>query len=138
MPAKLEAITSIHLMRKKIQFLFLLVVAVSLYACVLQPKIQYYDLPEDIADEAKTENLKMIEKGRILYNINCAKCHNKKEKGRIILPEFTHAQLDAYTIRIKNEKHVNALPETLITPEELEAIQLFFAYKKPTNPAPGQ
>lgn len=125
-------------MKNKIQILLVFVITVSLYACVLQPKIQYYDFPSDIAGEAKMENLKTIEKGKILYNINCSKCHNKKEKGRIVLPDFTHAQLDAYTIRIKNEKHVNALPESLITPEELEAIQLFFAYKKPNNPLPEQ
>ncbi len=118
-------------MKNSTLILLLFVAVVGLYACATQPKIQYYDFPDDIAEEAKIENRKMIEKGRILYNINCAKCHDKKEKGKIVLPDFTHAQLDAYTIRLKNESHVSALPDNRITPEELEAIQYFFAYKKP-------
>lgn len=91
-------------------------------------------MPADIAAEAKTANLTTIEKGRILYNINCAKCHNTKDKGKIFLPDFTNEQLESYTIRIKNEVHVNSLPENKVTAEELEAIQFFFAYKKPSKP----
>ncbi len=107
-----------------------------LVACVTQPKLQFYDFPEDITEEAKTSNLKTIERGRILYELNCAKCHNKKEKGKILLPDFTNDQLDMYKIRIKNEQHVNALPEDRITIDELESIQFFFAYKKPSKPVP--
>ncbi len=114
------------------------IAAVWLAACVSQPKIQFYDFPADIAEEAKIANLKLIEKGRVLYNINCAKCHNTKEKGKIIIPDFTNEQLESYTIRIKNEIHVNTLPENKITAEELEAIQIFFNYKKPGRPAAEQ
>lgn len=96
--------------------------------------IQYYDFPSDIAEEAKTANRKMLEKGRILYNINCAKCHNKKINGRIIIPDFTQDQLDSYIIRIKNEVHINTIPETRVTAQEMEAIQFFFTYKKPILP----
>ena len=112
---------------------FVLVLASGL-SCTSQAKIQYYDMPADIAAEAKTANLTTIEKGRILYNINCAKCHNTKDKGKIFLPDFTNEQLESYTIRIKNEVHVNSLPENKVTAEELEAIQFFFAYKKPSKP----
>lgn len=114
--------------------LFFLVVIVCLAACVTQPMIQYYDFPSDIAEEAKTANRKMLEKGRILYNINCAKCHNKKINGRIIIPDFTQDQLDSYIIRIKNEVHINTIPETRVTAQEMEAIQFFFTYKKPILP----
>ncbi len=105
-------------------------------ACVTQAKLQYYEFPTDITEEARTGNLKNIEKGRVLYNLNCAKCHNKKEKGKILLPDFTNEQLDMYKIRIKNEQHVNALPEDRVTIDELESIQFFFAYKKPSRPVP--
>lgn len=114
--------------------MLIFIVALWLIACVTQPKIQYFDFPSDIAEEAKVANLKMIEKGRVLYNINCAKCHNKKVNGRIIIPDFTNEQLESYTIRIKNEIHVSTLPENKVTPEELEAIQFFFTYKKPQQP----
>ena len=70
-------------MKKIITLALIFITALWLIACVSQPKIQFYDFPADIAEEAKVANLKLIEKGRILYNINCAKCHNTKEKGKI-------------------------------------------------------
>ena len=121
-------------MMKNTVTLYLFVVVLCMMACVSQQKIYYYDFPSDIAEEAKITNQKMLEKGRILYNLNCAKCHNKKEKGKIIIPDFTSDQLDSYIIRIKNERHVNSLSETSITAGELEAIQFFFSYKKPSKP----
>lgn len=121
-------------MKKIITLALIFITALWLIACVSQPKIQFYDFPADIAEEAKVANLKLIEKGRILYNINCAKCHNTKEKGKILIPDFTNEQLESYTIRIKNEVHINTLPENKITAEELEAIQIFFTYKKPSRP----
>lgn len=111
-------------------FIFL----VSFIACVTQPKIQYYNFPDDIAEEAKIANLKMLEKGRVLYNINCAKCHTKKVNRRLIIPDFTTDQLDSYIIRIKNEVHVSTLTENKVTSQEMEAIQFFFTYKKPGQP----
>lgn len=118
-------------------FILIGITALWFAACVTPAKIEYFDFPSDIAEEAKAANRKMIEKGKILYNINCSKCHNKKEKGKIILPDFTSEQLESYTIRIKNETHVNSLPESRISVEELEAIQFFFNYKKPSKPATG-
>jgi len=113
-------------------------VIAGLMACVMQPKIQYYDFPADIAEEAKIANRKMLEKGKILYDINCAKCHNKKVKGRIIIPDFTTEQLDSYSVRVRNEIHVTAIPENKVTTEEMEAIQFFFTYKKPGQPVTEQ
>lgn len=116
-------------------FILLVITSFWFAACVTPAKIEFYDFPSDIAEEAKIANTKMIEKGRILYNINCAKCHNTKEKRKIYVPDFTTAQLDAYTIRIKNETHTNTLQENRISIEELEVIQYFFMYKKPGKPA---
>lgn len=113
--------------------LFFFIPVLWLMACAAPPAIQYYDFPSDIAEEAKTANIKKLEKGKILYNINCAKCHNKKVNGRIIIPDFTNEQLETYTIRIQNKVHVTNLAETKVTPEELEAIQFFFTYKKPAR-----
>lgn len=113
--------------------LYLFVVALCMMACVSQQKLYYYNFPSDISEEAIITNQKMLEKGRVLYNLNCAKCHNKKEKGKIVIPDFTSDQLDSYIIRITNEKHVNSLSETSITARDLEAIQFFFSYKKPSK-----
>ncbi|MEO6541371.1 MAG: hypothetical protein ABIN74_10285 [Ferruginibacter sp.] len=116
--------------------LLFFIIVVGLIACVMQPKIQYYDFPADIAEEAKIANTKRLEKGRVLYNINCAKCHTKKIRRRLVIPDFTTAQLDSYIIRIKNQSHVANLTESVVTSEEMEAIQFFFTYKKPAEPKP--
>ncbi|MEO6254649.1 MAG: hypothetical protein ABIO79_15160 [Ferruginibacter sp.] len=116
-------------------FLFFIIV-VGMIACVIQPKVQYYNFPEDIAEEAKIAYTKKREKGRVLYNINCAKCHTKKIKRSLVIPDFTTDQLDSYIIRIKNETHVANLKESTVSPEEMEAIQFFFTYKKPGQPKP--
>ena len=121
-------------MKKTTGILLFFIVIAGLFACVTQTKIQYYDFPADIAEEAKTEYKEKIEKGRILYNINCAKCHTKKVKGKLVIPDFTTDQLDSYIIRIKNETHVKAIPETIVTPQEMDLIQFFFTYKKPAQP----
>ncbi len=121
-------------MKKTTVILLFFIVIIGLIACVTQAKVQYYNFPSDIAEEAKIANTKMLQKGNVLYNINCAKCHNKKIKGKIYIPDFTRDELDSYIIRIKNEIHVSAIPEKKVTTEELEAIQFFFSYKKPGQP----
>lgn len=121
-------------MKKTTGILLFFILIIGLIACVTQAKVQYYDFPSDIAEEAKIANTKMLQKGNVLYNINCAKCHNKKIKGKIYIPDFTRDQLDSYIIRIKNEVHVSVIPENKVTTEELEAIQFFFSYKKPGQP----
>lgn len=113
---------------------FIIFIAISFTGCVVHQAIQYYPFPEDIAEQAKVENTQKIEKGRILYNINCAGCHNKKEGRKIILPDFTEVQLETYTIRLANETHSTAIPENKVTAEELEEIRFFFLYKKPSKP----
>ena len=125
-------------MNKLNYILIFIVFLIGFGACVTQSKVQYYNFPEDISQEAKAANFKMLEKGRVLYNINCAKCHNKKINGKIVIPDFTNTQLESYSIRIQNEVHVNNLPENKLTSEELEAIQFFFSYKKPGQPVAGQ
>lgn len=119
--------------RKQVAF-FILITALFLYACTTQQKIQYYELPADTAEEAKIEHVKKLEQGRVLYNLSCAKCHNKKVKGKTQIPDFTGEQLESYTIRIQNETHLRALSEQKLTAEELQSIQLFFTYKKPSSP----
>jgi hypothetical protein len=120
-------------MKNIITVILIAIIVLFFISCVTPAKIEYFDFPSDIAEEAKIANAKMIERGKILYNINCSKCHNKKEKRKIILPDFTYDQLESYTIRIKNETHVNTLPESRISAEELQAIQFFFSYKKPST-----
>jgi hypothetical protein len=93
-----------------------------------QKKIAY-DFPAAMAENVKSEYLKQCEQGRILYSINCAKCHNTTIKRKQIIPDFTEAQLISYELRVSNPNHESNISETVVTPEELGLIITFLTYK---------
>jgi hypothetical protein len=78
----------------------------------------------------KVEYAKQCEKGKILYDINCAKCHNTKVKGKEMIPDFTSAQLIGYELRVANPKHIENIEEDHVSAEELGLIMTFLSYKK--------
>lgn len=94
-----------------------------------------YDFPEAMKENVRAEFTKQCDKGQILYNINCAKCHNTTEKGKQVIPDFLPEQLIGYELRVKNPQHESDLPETNVTPEELGQIMTFLNYKKKNKPA---
>jgi hypothetical protein len=93
------------------------------------------DFPKEMLTEVKADYQKIYDKGQILYNINCAKCHNTPQKKVEILPEFTLDQLKGYELRESNPRHVEGIPETQVSPEELGEIMIFLTYKKKNAPA---
>ena len=116
---------------KIIQIVFLLVAGVwcmSVYA--KEKEKQVYEFPEAMAQPIRDEYKKLCEKGRILYEINCATCHNKVVKGKQFVPDFTEEQLGAYSIRIANPKHEERVSEANVSAEELVLITAYLTYKK--------
>lgn len=103
--------------------------SILLLQCKTQQEIAY-ELPAAMVEAAKIEYAKQCEKGKILYDINCAQCHNSKEKRKVIIPDFTPEQLIGYELRIINEEHESGIPETTISTEELGYIMTFLSYKK--------
>lgn len=93
------------------------------------------DFPKEMLAEVKADYQKVYDKGQILFSINCAKCHNTVEKKRDILPEFSPDQLKGYELRESNPRHVEGIPETQVSPEELGQIMTFLLYKKKNTPA---
>ena len=91
---------------------------------------EVYEFPEAMAQPVRDEYTKLCEKGRILYEINCAKCHNSLVKGKTIVPDFTEEQLGAYSIRIANAKHEEQVSESNVSAEELALITTYLTYKK--------
>lgn len=92
-------------------------------------KVLYtHSFPPAMKEEVKAEYIKLFEKGRILYQINCAKCHNTKEKGVELMPEFTKEHLAKYELRIQNPQHEDELNETRVNAEELAQIMIFLTY----------
>jgi len=98
-------------------------------ACTTSRKITYV-FPDAMAEQIRSEYLKQCEKGRILYDINCAKCHTTTVNRKAIVPDFEPEKLIGYELRVKNAEHENNLPETAISSEEFGLIMTFLSYKK--------
>lgn len=92
-------------------------------------KILYtHSFPPEMKEDVKVQYIKLFEKGRILYQINCARCHNTKEKGVELMPEFTKEHLAKYELRMQNPEHEEELNETRVNAEELAQIMIFLTY----------
>ncbi|MES2679362.1 MAG: hypothetical protein V4635_05725 [Bacteroidota bacterium] len=102
---------------------------VLLFACTAQRETSY-ELPEAMLPHVKVEYEKRCVKGKILYDLNCAKCHNTKKGRKEIIPDFRPEQLLGYSLRVSNAQHEKNMPDTLVTEEELGIIMTFLNYKK--------
>lgn len=109
----------------------LMLTAAAFYVSVggQKNKIEY-NFPSAMPEHVKASYLELCEKGRALYEVNCAQCHSKTEKRKTIIPDFTQEQLIGYELRVKNPKHESSIPETTVTAEELSLITTFLTYKK--------
>jgi hypothetical protein len=97
--------------------------------CLAQKKVPY-EFPAAMKEPVRVEYEKLADKGQVLWNINCAKCHNTKVKGKVIVPDFSPEQLRGYELRVANPEHESGIPETNVTAEELGLIMTFLSYKK--------
>lgn len=104
-----------------------LVLIYMLTQCATSQKA-VYQFPDAMKSEVKKQYFELCEKGRILYNISCAKCHNTGKRNEVV-PKFREDQLVGYTLRITNAKHESALPDTLVSEEELGLIMNYLRYK---------
>lgn len=99
------------------------------------PKEIAYELPPAMIATAKVEFAKQCDKGKVLYDMTCAKCHNIKIKRREIIPDFSAEQLIGYELRVTNAEHESGIPETTVSTEELGYIMTFLSYKKKSGTA---
>lgn len=87
-------------------------------------------MPEAMLPHVKVEFAKRCEKGKILYDINCAKCHDTGKGRKKITPDFKPEQLTGYTLRTANARHESSMPDSLVSEEELGIIMTYLGYKK--------
>ena len=111
-------------------YIIIAVVLISLSACAVSQAKLVYEFPNEMAEPVKAEFLKICEKGKILYDINCAQCHNIKKGRKEIIPDFTPEQLKGYEIRVSNAQHEENMPDEKVTAEELGLISTFLLYQK--------
>lgn len=109
--------------------LFPAVIAANTCDAQKKPRVTY-EFPPEMPDAVRSEYLKQWEKGKILYEMSCAKCHNTREKRREIIPDFRQEQLIGYELRAKNAQHDTGVAEERVSPEELGLIMTFLTYKK--------
>jgi len=89
-----------------------------------------YEFPPEMSVAVQTEFAKLCDKGKILYDLNCAKCHNTTVKGKELIPDFSQEKLIGYELRVSNQQHEADMPDTKVTAEELGLITTFLTYKK--------
>ena len=92
-----------------------------------------YNLPDDslsMNDSAKKEFVKSFDKGQIVYNLICAKCHNKIVNGLEVVPDFSLPQLMDYEIRIQYPIHQERLSPENLSATELDDVVNYLRYKK--------
>ncbi len=127
MPAKLAENTK---MNPIIKFSLLsLSLSAVILSCSVQKTIEP-EFPEAMLPHVKVEYAARYEKGQILYDINCGKCHTTIIARKKIVPDFKQEQLKGYELRIANAQHEKNMPDSLVTEEELGIIMTFLMYKK--------
>lgn len=114
-------------MKRKITLILGICIATG---CAVHKNKVAYDFPAAMSETVRAEYLKQCEKGRALYSINCAGCHNTVVKGKPVIPDFSQEKLIGYELRVSNAKHESNMPDTKVTAEELGLIMTFLSYKK--------
>ena len=118
---------------KKIFTLLFVAIVCCMYSSAQkkQPKVIYtHNFPKEMTVAVKESYIKIFEKGKVLYQVNCAKCHNKIVDGVELMPEFTKEHLAQYELRVQNPEHEEPLSEMRVNAEELQQIMIFLTYYK--------
>jgi mono/diheme cytochrome c family protein len=122
-------------MKRIFTIICFLVVVLSSAQTQQGTKVLYtHNFPPAITGDIREQFIKLYEKGRVLYQINCAKCHNTTENGVESMPEFTKADLAKYELRVMNAEHESELAQTKVRAEELYQITLFLTYSIKVEP----
>lgn len=119
-------------MSKKSIVIGLMAGFIALQSFGKKSKVQY-TFPPTMSEAIRTEYEKMCEKGRVLYELSCGKCHNVKVKGKYVVPDFTQEQINGYEIRVGNARHEQSLTDEAITPEELSLVTTYLMFKQRTG-----
>lgn len=113
---------------KKKTISLLLFISILVFACMTPKKITYV-FPTEMSPVVQQSYTEICDKGKILYDQNCAKCHTSKKRGKELIPDFTPEQLESYQIRVANQIHEPLMNDEQLPAEELGHIMTFLTYK---------
>lgn len=88
--------------------------------CTGQKKTEY-DIPAHYGQQARENAIDWFEKGKILYKINCSRCHGIYERGKDSVPNFTKTQIDNY-----NAMYIKGDPKNHSVAAKLSQEQLYY------------
>lgn len=114
---------------KKITIIIIITMVCWLHAFAQKKKKPEYVFPPQMAQPVQDQYTELCNKGKALYAVNCAKCHNEKKNGKLIIPDFTEEQLGAYSIRVANAQHEEMVSEMMVPADELTLISTYLTYK---------
>jgi hypothetical protein len=89
-----------------------------------------HDFPAEMSETVRADYIRQWEKGKVLYGLTCAKCHNTIEGKHEIIPDFSQEKLTGYELRVQNDRHEMGISETTVSAEDLVLITIFLTYKK--------
>lgn len=110
--------------------IIIVTLAMLAVACKARQKLPY-EFPPEIKGDELTMKITEFNKGKALYELNCARCHTTKVKNKDVTPDFTEQQMDNYEMRMINVPHTDNLKE--LTEDDLILIKTYFLYKRKSN-----
>lgn len=108
----------------------ILITCTTFFAWAQKKSKTEYQFPVEMKPHVQEAFILEFNKGKILYGINCAKCHSSFEKKKEIIRQFTAEQFEAYKIRIANPDHEQSMTEEQLAPDELGLIITYLTYRK--------
>lgn len=111
-------------MKNRVYFILLLLV----WSCTsrVKPEIQY---PSGMVGSVKEGFTKEWNMGKLLYEENCANCHNVRKGRKQFIPYFPPEKLAGYAFAEENKEHQNAFTRASLSSEEIIYIGLFLQYQ---------
>ena len=120
------------MMMRKHSYVILIASTIVLQQCATSKEAPY-TFPEANHTDVRGDFTVQFERGEVLYRSSCGGCHNKHVEGRTVIPDFSLAQLLDYEMRMQYPSHGQRLHESKVSKEELDDIQVFLRYRKPSG-----
>lgn len=114
------------------QFFPSVLVALFLIGCAGGKEVPH-TYPTSAHTDLRGDFTAQFQRGEVLYRTSCGGCHNKRINGREIIPDFSIPQLLDYEMRTQYPSHGERLHESKVSKEELDDIQVFLQYRKPSG-----